>query len=96
MNLSKLFLFVLVFVVETDVESVSVLMGDSVTLRTGLTKRQIIEQIQWKFGDQDIADLTIFRPETSQSKTYKEISMDIITWRSKPEQYSCTGNTKLL
>jgi len=60
MNLSKLFLFVLMFVVETDVESVSVLMGDNVTLRTGLTKTQIIEQILWKFGDNDepIAGLT--------------------------------------
>ncbi len=59
MNLSKLFLFVLMFVVETDeVESVSVLMGDSVTLRTGLTKTQIIKKILWKFEDQDIARLT--------------------------------------
>ncbi len=58
MNLSKLFLFVLVFVVETDyVESVSVLVGDSVTLLTGLTEIQRDDQIRWKFGDQD-ADLT--------------------------------------
>ncbi len=54
MNLSKLFLFVLVFVVETDyVESVSVLMGDSVTLRTGLTGIQRDDEILWKFGDND-------------------------------------------
>uniref|UniRef100_A0A8C2JMH6 Immunoglobulin domain-containing protein n=1 Tax=Cyprinus carpio TaxID=7962 RepID=A0A8C2JMH6_CYPCA len=42
-----------VFVVETDdVESVSVLEGDSVTLHTGLTKIQTDDQIVWKFGDQ--------------------------------------------
>ncbi len=56
MNLSKLFLFFLVFVVETDyVESVSVLVGDSVTLLTGLTEIQRDDQILWKFEDQDIA-----------------------------------------
>ncbi len=48
MNLSKLFLFVLMFVVETaGVKSVSVMMGYSVTLPTGLTERQIIKKIQW-------------------------------------------------
>ncbi len=52
MNLSKLFLFVLVFVVETDeVKSVSVLEGDNVTLRTGLTGIQRDDEILWKFGD---------------------------------------------
>ncbi len=59
MNLSKLFLFVLMFVVETDeVKSVSVLEGHSVTLLTGLTEIQRDDEILWKFGDQDIADLT--------------------------------------
>ncbi|XP_058615735.1 uncharacterized protein LOC131529825 isoform X8 [Onychostoma macrolepis] len=45
--------------VSADVESVSVLEGDSVTLRTGLTEIQRDDQILWKFGDQDklIADL---------------------------------------
>ncbi len=47
------------FVVETDeVKSVSVLEGDSVTLRTGLTEIQRDDEILWKFGDQDIARLT--------------------------------------
>lgn len=59
MNLSKLFLFVLMFVVETDeVKSVSVLVGDSVTLLTGITGIQSDDKILWKFKDQDIAGLT--------------------------------------
>ncbi len=61
MNLSKLFLFVLMFVVETDeVKSVSVLEGDSVTLRTDITGIQRDDEILWKFGDNDepIAGLT--------------------------------------
>ncbi len=54
MNLSKLFLFVLMFVVETDeVTSVSVMMGDSVTLRTDLTGIQTDDKILWKFEDND-------------------------------------------
>jgi len=44
-----------VFVVETDVvESVSVLEGDTVTLHTGVTKKQRDDQILWKFKDQVI------------------------------------------
>uniref|UniRef100_A0A9J8DB14 Immunoglobulin domain-containing protein n=1 Tax=Cyprinus carpio carpio TaxID=630221 RepID=A0A9J8DB14_CYPCA len=38
--------------VSDDVQSVSVLQGDSVTLHTGLTKIQTDDQIVWKFGDQ--------------------------------------------
>jgi len=44
-----------VFAVETDVvESVSVLEGDTVTLHTGVTKKQRDDQILWKFKDQVI------------------------------------------
>lgn len=49
------------FVVETDeVVSASVIEGDSVTLHTGVTKKQRDDQIVWKFGEQGtlIADLT--------------------------------------
>ncbi|XP_042605430.1 uncharacterized protein LOC109107503 [Cyprinus carpio] len=38
--------------VSDDVQSVSVLEGDSVTLHTDLTKIQTDDQIVWKFGDQ--------------------------------------------
>ncbi|XP_073700627.1 uncharacterized protein [Garra rufa] len=41
-----------------DVKSVSVMDGDSVTLHTGLTEIQTDDEILWKFGEQDIADLT--------------------------------------
>uniref|UniRef100_A0A8C1V6J2 Ig-like domain-containing protein n=1 Tax=Cyprinus carpio TaxID=7962 RepID=A0A8C1V6J2_CYPCA len=45
--------------VRADVESMSVLKGGSVTLRTSLTRTQSIEQIRWTFGDDGklIADL---------------------------------------
>uniref|UniRef100_A0A673JPT5 Immunoglobulin V-set domain-containing protein n=1 Tax=Sinocyclocheilus rhinocerous TaxID=307959 RepID=A0A673JPT5_9TELE len=38
--------------VRDDVQSMSVMEGDSVTLRTRLTKIQTDDQIMWKFGDQ--------------------------------------------
>ncbi len=82
MNLSKLFLFILMFVVETDyVESVSVLMGDSVTLRTDLTGIQRDDEILWKFEDNDetivdlidrqTGDLTIRNIQRDQCGYYK-------------------------
>ncbi|XP_058616965.1 uncharacterized protein LOC131530619 isoform X1 [Onychostoma macrolepis] len=45
--------------VRDDVQSVSLLEGDSVTLQTGVTKIQRDDRILWKFGDQGtlIADL---------------------------------------
>ncbi len=72
MNLSKLFLFVLVFVVETDeVKSISVMEGDSVTLRTGLTEIQRDDEIRWKFEDNDepIARLKTWSNIDMNSKT---------------------------
>ncbi len=46
--------------VTDDVQSVSLMEGDSVTLQTGVTKVQRDDQILWKFGDQGtlIAHLT--------------------------------------
>ncbi|KAK9967216.1 hypothetical protein ABG768_001624, partial [Culter alburnus] len=45
--------------VETDVaESVSVIVGDSVTLHTGVTQIQRDDVLQWRFGEDLIARIT--------------------------------------
>lgn len=73
--------------IRDDLESVSVMEGDSVTLHTSVTQKQKDDQILWKFGDQDLngadagrenihlndqtGDLNITNIQKDQSGDYK-------------------------
>ncbi|XP_043078620.1 uncharacterized protein LOC122327368 [Puntigrus tetrazona] len=74
--------------VRDDVESVSVLEGDTVTLLTGLKETERIKQILWKSGDQLIADLNSPVKETWSNVYLNRTTGDLTISNVRNNQYN--------